>query len=94
MFISSFATRSETVYKCKIYNFAEIQVQMLKPPSNHNPHCGKIPLKQTYTRVGPNCLISCNKAQSKIGSTLKKLKIKMKSLQMVFSYHKANFNAP
>lgn len=39
MFISSSATRSESVYECKIYNFAKIEVGMLKPPGCHNPHC-------------------------------------------------------
>lgn len=43
MFISSFATRSESVYKCKSYNFAKFEVKM---PIYHNQHCENIYLKR------------------------------------------------
>lgn len=46
MFISSFATRSESVYQCKINGFANTEVYMLKPPSYHNPHCEKKIIKK------------------------------------------------
>lgn len=50
----------KSVYKCKIYNFAKAEAI-----TTHTVE--KKTLKQTYTNVGPHCLISCNNVQSKIG---------------------------